>query len=168
MAEFVAKKDEFLVFERGPSVDVVLQWARYVDASDQCSLSRIWGGIHPPIDDIPGRLIGEKVGEDAFLAARHYFQDIILGIENGREAGAVSIFPNPVNVGNPLHVKLANDHQHLTVSLYSVNGALLVREENKATKNKEIILDTSLLQPGAYIISISNDRLYFSKMVLVR
>ena len=46
------------MFEEGPSVDVVLQWATYRDASDQCSLSRIWGGIHPPADDIPGRIIG--------------------------------------------------------------------------------------------------------------
>jgi hypothetical protein len=58
MGEFTAKKNEFLVFEDGPSVDVILQWATYRDASDQCSLSRIWGGIHPPADDIPGRQIG--------------------------------------------------------------------------------------------------------------
>ena len=37
-----------------------LQWATYKDAADQCSLSRIWGGIHPYIDDIPGRKIGTK------------------------------------------------------------------------------------------------------------
>ena len=55
MGEFEAIKNEFLVFEEGPSVDVVLQWATYRDASDQCSLSRIWGGIHPSADDIPGR-----------------------------------------------------------------------------------------------------------------
>jgi hypothetical protein len=62
MGEFHAKKNEYLVFEEGPSVDVALQWATYRDASDQCSLSRIWGGIHPPIDDIPGRIIGMKIG----------------------------------------------------------------------------------------------------------
>ena len=47
------------------------------DASDQCSLSRIWGGIHPPQDDIPGRLIGIQVGEDAFEHARGYFEGTI-------------------------------------------------------------------------------------------
>ncbi len=60
MGEFIAKKDEILVLEKGPSVDVKLHWATYSDASYQTSLSRIWGGIHPPVDDIPGRLIGEK------------------------------------------------------------------------------------------------------------
>ena len=44
------------------------------DAADQCSLSRIWGGIHPPADDIPGRLIGREVGLDAFELADRYFQ----------------------------------------------------------------------------------------------
>ena len=63
----------FLVFEEGPNVDITLEWAKYVDASDQCSLSRIWGGIHPPADDMPGRLIGMKLGPAAFEHARDYF-----------------------------------------------------------------------------------------------
>ena len=66
VGEFVAEANEFLVFEEGPSVDIILQWATYRDASDQTSLSRIWGGIHPPVDDIPGRLIGMTIGNDAF------------------------------------------------------------------------------------------------------
>ncbi|MCB9350881.1 MAG: hypothetical protein H6573_25745 [Lewinellaceae bacterium] len=73
MGEFHAPKNEFLVFEEGPSVDLTLQWATYRDASDQCSLSRIWGGIHPPADDIPGRIIGEKIGVEAFHYAERYF-----------------------------------------------------------------------------------------------
>jgi len=72
MGQFNADKNEFLVFEEGPSEDIVLQWATYRDASDQCSLSRIWGGIHPPADDIPGRLMGIEVGTDAFAKAKTY------------------------------------------------------------------------------------------------
>jgi hypothetical protein len=66
MGEFFCPENEFLVFEDGPSMDVTLQWATYRDASDQCSLSRIWGGIHPGCDDIPGRHIGLIVGPDAW------------------------------------------------------------------------------------------------------
>jgi len=73
MGTFDAIKNQFLVFEDGPSENLTLQWATYVDASDQTSLSRIWGGIHPPADDIPGRLIGLKIGEDVFDLARSYF-----------------------------------------------------------------------------------------------
>ncbi len=76
LGEFVAKQNDFLVFEEGPSVNVVLQWASYADAADQTSLSRIWGGIHPPIDDIPGRHLGIRIAKDAFdLAKQHFGED---------------------------------------------------------------------------------------------
>ncbi len=73
MSGFEITANEFLVFEEGPSVDMTLQWATYRDASDQCSLSRIWGGIHPPADDLPGRAIGDKIAIDAFALASDYF-----------------------------------------------------------------------------------------------
>lgn len=73
MSSFEIPRNEFLVFEEGPSVDMTLQWATYRDASDQCSLSRIWGGIHPPVDDIPGRLMGIEIGQDAFHFASAMF-----------------------------------------------------------------------------------------------
>lgn len=73
MSEFAIKANDFLVFEQGPSVDLTLQWATYKDASDQCSLSRIWGGIHPPADDLPGRLIGDKIGKQSFIHLQTYF-----------------------------------------------------------------------------------------------
>ena len=73
LAEFTAKKNQFLTFEKGPSKDIVLQWATYHDAADQCSLSRIWGGIHPLQDDLPGRLIGRTIGKKAFYLAEQYF-----------------------------------------------------------------------------------------------
>lgn len=85
MGEFHAPKNEFLVFEDGPSVDVTLQWATYRDASDQTSLSRIWGGIHPPADDIPGRLIGEKIGPAAFHLAEAYFEGCRKRFRDGPE-----------------------------------------------------------------------------------
>jgi len=72
MSEFEVVANDFLVFEQGPSVNMTLQWATYQDASDQCSLSRIWGGIHPPADDIPGRLIGEKIGKNSFEFVQGY------------------------------------------------------------------------------------------------
>jgi hypothetical protein len=74
MSDFPVKKNAYLVFESGPSVDLTLQWATYRDASDQCSLSRIWGGIHPPMDDIAGRLIGKKIGVQAVDFAETYFK----------------------------------------------------------------------------------------------
>ncbi len=71
--EVPIEADQFLTFERGPSQSFSLQWATYRDAADQCSLSRIWGGIHPPADDLPGRRIGFQVGERAYSAALNLF-----------------------------------------------------------------------------------------------
>ena len=76
MSQFAIEQNNFLVFEKGPSVDMTLQWATFKDAADQCGLSRIWGGIHPPIDDVPGRLIGEQVGINAYTEARLYFDGV--------------------------------------------------------------------------------------------
>jgi hypothetical protein len=73
MSEFEVTANDFLVFEQGPSVNMTLQWATYKDASDQCSLSRIWGGIHPPADDLPGRRIGSKIAIDSFELVQSYF-----------------------------------------------------------------------------------------------
>jgi len=77
LGEFEAPMNEFLVFEDGPSVDVSLQWASYKDASDQTSLSRIWGGIHPPADDLPGRLMGEAIAPDSWELALDYFNGYV-------------------------------------------------------------------------------------------
>jgi hypothetical protein len=73
MSDFRIPAGELLDFEYGPSSDVILQWATYQDASDQTSLSRIWGGIHPPIDDIPGRFMGRAVAARAVALAEDYF-----------------------------------------------------------------------------------------------
>lgn len=72
LAEFHAEQNAYLHFEDGPSQSVTLQWATFQDASDQCSLSRIWGGIHPPQDDIAGRLIGMELGPEAFNFAQQF------------------------------------------------------------------------------------------------
>jgi len=74
MSDFLAPQNEFLVFEEGPSVDIILQWATYQDASDETSISRIYGGIHPTADDIPGRLMGYEIGHQAFNRAMAYFR----------------------------------------------------------------------------------------------
>ncbi|MDA1194853.1 MAG: vanadium-dependent haloperoxidase [Planctomycetota bacterium] len=73
LGQFPCPQNSFLVFEEGPSVTITLQWAKYFDAADECSLSRIYGGIHPPADDIPGRFIGAQIGADAYDFARTRF-----------------------------------------------------------------------------------------------
>lgn len=81
MGTFTAPMNNFLQFELGPSVDVVLQWATYYDAADEAGQSRIYGGIHVPVDDGPGRIIGSQCGIGAWELAEKYFDGSILNEE---------------------------------------------------------------------------------------
>ena len=49
MGEFVAPADEFLVFEDGPSQDVVLQWATCRDASINAAFLGFGEGFIPHV-----------------------------------------------------------------------------------------------------------------------
>src|SRR4051812_47396357 len=62
-----------LINEFGPTQPVTLQWASYFDAADQVGLSRIWGGIHPPVDDFAGRRVGAQVGSNVWTLARGFY-----------------------------------------------------------------------------------------------
>jgi uncharacterized protein DUF6851 len=73
VGEFTASANAYLVFERGPSADVVLQWGTYYDAADQAGQSRLWGGIHIQSDDFAGRIAGSQVGLDALARARTFY-----------------------------------------------------------------------------------------------
>lgn len=70
-----------LVNEVGPTQPVTLQWASYYDAADQVGLSRIWGGIHPPADDIAGRHVGSQVGLSAWALAKKFFDGTVADSE---------------------------------------------------------------------------------------
>ena len=68
--EYHLEANEFLGFEQGPTAELALQWATYYDAADQAGRSRLFGGIHIAADDFEGRILGSKVGLDAFLKAQ--------------------------------------------------------------------------------------------------
>lgn len=156
MGEFIAKKNDFLKFEAGPSVDVKLQWATYRDASDQTSLSRIWGGIHPPADDLPGRLIGAKVGVDAYNFAIPYFYS-----DDNRPSKDILIYPNPtINKEFSVANTLATD----VFSLFDLNGKRHSFEiaYNEVTKISLIKLKKSI-SSGVYILKVNN----ISKLLVV-
>ena len=135
LGEFRAERNRFLAFEQGPSVDVVLQWATYRDAADQTSLSRIWGGIHPPADDIPGRAIGTRIGADAFALAEAHFGQSATAIAEEFTADRPTAFALSQNYPNPFNSSTAIDfalpHQEaVELSVYTTAGqrvATLVR-----------------------------------------
>jgi hypothetical protein len=66
-----------LGIEHAPSQATQLQWATYFDASDQAGISRLWGGIHVEADDLTGRKIGAKCGQNTWALAKQYFDGSI-------------------------------------------------------------------------------------------
>ena len=64
-----------LLHEAGPTQTVTLQWATYRDAADQAGISRLYGGIHVPADDLNGRIMGADIGTTAVDHARSFFAD---------------------------------------------------------------------------------------------
>jgi len=157
MGEFVAEKDKFLVFENGPSEDITLQWATYRDASDQTSLSRIWGGIHPPADDIPGRIMGIDIGIASFNKATTYFAAIdsttsVPYIENG--VGA-TIYPNPIGKGDLLNIELKQPNEDLRLEIYNMQGeAVLIKKLNTDILQSTISISMQNLSSGFYVAKL--------------
>lgn len=146
MGTFDVTQNQFLVFEQGPSQSFTLQWATYQDASDQTSLSRIWGGIHPPIDDIPGRLIGDKIGKDAFNLAIQYF-DGTLSNDAPNLTQSVKIYPVPAQSSLTISLPITESY---TVELFSLDGKRLFRKAlNNPNRNT---FDLPKLVSGVYVL----------------
>ncbi|WP_051229606.1 FG-GAP-like repeat-containing protein [Psychroserpens burtonensis] len=159
LGEFTAKQNDFLVFEQGPSVDVKLQWATYRDASDQTSLSRIWGGIHPPADDIPGRLIGEKVADDAFDFAVPYFRGDVIDNDSAEQI----VYPNPV-IKN--EVFITNSSQEDIITIFDVRGRqvnILKKQFNEFGSVTKLVIPEGTAA-GLYFLNINTD----SKLLIVK
>lgn len=150
MGEFVAKKNEFLVFEKGPSVDVTLQWATYRDASDQTSLSRIWGGIHPPVDDIPGRLVGEKIGIKAYDFAIPYFESTQLVEEK-----EMIVFPNPVGERQEIHITNTNKSEKFY--LFDLQGRPIPVVQSFNSDIAMFKIKLNHVAPGMYVLTQSDN-----------
>jgi hypothetical protein len=174
MGTFHARKNEYLVFEEGPSVDVTLQWATYRDAASQSALSRIWGGIHPPMDDIPGRKIGMVIGARSVEAAERYFSGSATFVEgNGAssERPIVLMHPNPLASGGSLSIDLPAFEGKAVIVLYDLLG----REVHRSTfvgslgGKRAALLSPLRVPAGFYVVRISTPAWdQVQKLIIVR
>jgi hypothetical protein len=161
MGVFDVIQNDFLVFEEGPTENFALQWATYRDASDQTSLSRIWGGIHPPIDDIKGRIIGEKIGKEAYELANSYFTGT-LSVESEMNNKNLTIYPNPFT--EDLYIE-SNLEKNYILTVYNLLGNKVYSEKvNQSNKT----INLSNLKSGIYFIKINSidGNLHFIKKII--
>lgn len=153
LGEFDIQQKNFLVFEEGPTLPFKLQWATYYDAADQSGLSRIWGGIHPPADDIPGRIIGEEVGKDAFEFALEYFNG---GWKNPLPPIEAGLFPNPVSQGSFVNAWIEKEDQISLIQLVDLGGTLVEEFAPPAPfgEDRLIQIPTDKLGKGIYLVRL--------------
>ena len=157
IGEFEISKNNFLVFEKGPSVDMKLQWAKYKDAADQCSLSRIWGGIHPYIDDLPGRRIGNSIAINAFEYGKSLFQEskiITKSIE--KNLNNISVFPNPISSNNYLNIINESSNKIKEINIYNFLGRSELKYDLDVNSNVNK-LNLNGLPNGIYLLKIIFD-----------
>ncbi len=156
LGDFEAPAGEFLVFENGPSETIVLQWATYRDAADQSALSRIWGGIHPPADDVPGRRLGAVVGPRAFDRAAALFEGRSTPAEAAPSAHLASVlaYPSPLLAGRPLVIEGAAPHA--SVGVFDVRGRRV--RAARADGDGRARVATDGLAPGAYLVRTDGAR----------
>ena len=156
MGEFSFTQDEYLLFENGPSVDMTLQWATYRDASDEASLSRIWGGIHPPIDDVPGRKMGIDIATDVMGVASSLFEGTLTSNEDlpgANYALDLSVYPNPVQATRKMNVSVGATLGKTEIKLYNILGQAVLESE-LPQQTTETHLDVSNLAPGVYVLQV--------------
>ena len=145
MGEFSCPRNEFLVFEDGPSVDLRLQWATYRDAADQCSLSRIWGSIHPPMDDIAGRWMGTIIGQQALDYAEQYF---VKEVQPLPAIAGLRAFPNPTHCWVEIQFPWEGSLQG---QVYGRDGRLL-RQTELIFADERSLLSLQGLPAGLYYL----------------
>ena len=159
IGRFEVKQNEFLVFEDGPSMDFTLGWATYKDASDQTSLSRLWGGIHPPVDDIPGRLIGAKIAIDAFAKADSLFTGIRTSTQDYYfdQNQILNLSPNPVKNGLSLRLEYSDSSKPIVVELSTITGQMVYNQRlSRLELGEGQVRIPGGLNPGLYILSVKS------------
>ncbi|MEM0963260.1 MAG: vanadium-dependent haloperoxidase [Bacteroidota bacterium] len=150
LGEFVAPVDSFLVFEDGPSETVRLQWATYRDAADQSGLSRIWGGIHPPADDLPGRRIGAVIGPQAFeLAAALFEGRTSVDTSDPPSPAVLRVYPSPLRAGQTMTV---SGMPGAIVSVVDARGRKVLTARTDALGRA--LVPTETMAAGVYAVRV--------------
>ncbi len=171
LGEFHFTTNDYLVFEMGPSVDVTLQWATYRDASDETSLSRIWGGIHPPIDDIPGRRVGSTIANQVYEEALRYFNGVATAVDDAPSVDrgfTVDAYPNPVSKSGKFAVRLnAPAREAATLQVFNVLGQEVLTRRIPANE-QGIDVDARSFASGLYLLRVTENERSSTRTLTVR
>lgn len=107
------------------------------------------------MDDIPGRLIGQVLGPEAFNLARTYFEgtSIVTELNENPSNQEVFVYPNPVS--NQIMVHVNKPATSVSMQLIDVSGKLVKTENAVLSGNAQLIgMDVSKMNSGIYILRI--------------
>lgn len=120
------------------------------------------GGIHPPIDDIPGRLIGNEEGKQAFSKALDLFNSKL----KQSETNSINTILYPLPFDQQLNID-TEFHGKCTLSLYGLDGRLALSVNIELNLySTEIAL--SYLRSGLYVLKVTdafNNTIHKQKVV---
>ena len=144
LGTYEVEANNFLAFESGPSEPFTLQWATYRDAADQCALSRIWGGIHPPMDDIRGRVIGSQVADLAIAAYE----------EEAAELSTPIVCPEDIDASGNVGIGTSTPSHKLHIEGGALGGTAgdtldLLRLKGTTSNGDQLIFESNRLANGA-------------------
>jgi hypothetical protein len=155
----IAANSNFLVLEKGPSMPITLQWATYADASNEASLSRMYGGIHPPTDDGHGRYIGTQIALTSFNKANQLFSSFALPIgahhtlsiinDNCIVKAIVNIEPTAISTTKKLEVfRVTHDDEKTKIgtinSFDPTSKHYTIKDENPTNNSQYQLVQTSI------------------------
>ena len=112
---FNAKQNEFLVFEDGPSQDIE-SGGCHIEM--QQTIYQEFRGIHPYIDDIPGRIIGNIIGNDSYEFGIQYFENSLSSPEI--KLPIPRLLANPIRTGEEIYV--INAEEYYKFNLFTIEG----------------------------------------------
>jgi len=102
-----------------------------------------------PADDIPGRIIGISIGEDAFNLANNIFEEPLTAVYNEEVTTPVKTYPNPALRGQEITLEFPADPQGRELRIYDVNGRTVGALQ---APSRTVFVPTAALAKGIYFI----------------
>lgn len=120
------------------------------------------GWIHPPADDIPGRMIGIEVGAKAIDMANIYFKGHSEGAFFNSQSGPL-IYPSPIQNGQSLIVEINDFYEEI----FLVNSLMQIICNSKIN-NFYSTLPIGNLAPGTYFVVLDSEDFRYSQKLIVQ
>lgn len=108
----------------------------FVECAEETAVSRLYGGIHFPIGNTEGTILGAGIGEMVNMLF-----ETVVGIDETTANATIQAFPNPTDGMTTLNIPALS-----VVDVYTVTGQKVAQFNNIRT------LDLSGLEAGIYLV----------------